>query len=73
MWKIAKKQLNLIKKCFYYMLNKLETRIIKMSIESWEYRLNGGTYWWEEDVYTKDYILSQIEYFKKQLLKYESN
>lgn len=47
--------------------------MIKMSLDEWEYRLNGGTYWWEDEVYTKDYILSQIEYFEKQLLKYEKD
>lgn len=49
------------------MKKELELQAIKSAIESWTYRLNGGTYWWEKEIYSKEHILSQIAYFTEKL------
>jgi hypothetical protein len=42
-------------------------KYILNSIDSWEHRFLHGNYWWDTENYTKQYCLTQIEYFKNML------
>jgi hypothetical protein len=40
-------------------------RHIEIAIWYWEEKLKGTKFWWHENDYSKQWIISQIKYFKE--------
>jgi hypothetical protein len=52
------------------MLNEKENRLryIDNAIWYWEQKLKGTIFWWDKNIYSNEWILSQIIFFKEMKL-----
>ncbi len=46
-------------------MTKRRQQCISNAITNWQNKLIGLYHWWEKERYSKEYILAQIEFFKK--------
>lgn len=52
------------------MNHDLKMQAILNAISIWEYRLENGSFWWDNKEYEKSYCIEQIRFFKEMKLNF---